>query len=226
LTAPAQVCRNLYRPTGLSLFNNEKVRTMTLREKIIHESLRQFCIKGFLNTSITEIIAAVGSSKGGLYNHFQSKEQLFLSALSEARKIWRDINLAGVDGVRRPIDKIKCILKNYRDCYLPDSKNLPGGCIFVNLAVELNDQQPHLAQEVNEGFARFKQMIQRLLDQEKEAGRLRPGVNTRRVTEMVFSGLLGACVMYTSDKSQENLNHTINALIEHLEMVSNGAMRA
>jgi len=101
---------------------------MTLREKIIHESLRQFCIKGFLNTSITEIIAAVGSSKGGLYNHFQSKEQLFLSALSEARKIWRDINLAGVDGVRRPIDKIKCILKNYRDCYLPDSKNLPGGC--------------------------------------------------------------------------------------------------
>lgn len=193
---------------------------MTLREKMIHESLRQFCLKGYMNTSISDIIAAVGSSKGGLYNHFQSKEQLFLAALSQARKIWRDINLAGIDSVERPVGKIKRILENYRDRYLPDAGNLPGGCVFVNLAVELNDQQPLLAREVNEGFFRFKRMIRRFLDQENVNGQLRPGVDTRQVAEMIFSGLLGACVMYTSDRSRVNLDHTINALIGHLEMVT------
>ena len=193
---------------------------MTLKEKIIHESLRQFSTKGFMSTSINDILEAVGTSKGGLYNHFKSKEDLFFAALSEARKIWRQRNLNGLHQLERPLDKIKKLLENYRDHYLADSENFPGGCIFVNLAVELNDQQPHLAREVNEGFERFKGMITRLLDQEKAAGRLKDGVDTSLVAEMIFSGLVGTCVTYTSDKSREHLDRNIKAIIDYLTMIS------
>jgi TetR/AcrR family transcriptional repressor of nem operon len=193
---------------------------MSLKDRIIHESLRQFSTKGFMSTSISDILEAVGASKGGLYNHFKSKEDLFFAALSEARKIWRQRNLAGLDQLARPLDKLKKLLENYRDHYLADSENFPGGCIFVTLAVELNDQQPHLAKEVNEGFERFKGMIRRLLDQEKEAGRLRDGMATGVVAEMIFSGILGACVAYTSDKSRENLDRHIKGLIAFLTMIS------
>jgi TetR/AcrR family transcriptional repressor of nem operon len=193
---------------------------MSLKDRIIHESLRQFSTKGFMSTSISDILEAVGASKGGLYNHFKSKEDLFFAALSEARKIWRQRNLAGLDQLARPLDKLKKLLENYRDHYLADSENFPGGCIFVTLAVELNDQQPHLAKEVNEGFERFKGMIRRLLDQEKEAGHLGDGVDTGMVAEMIFSGILGACVAYTSDKSRENLDRHIKGLIAFLTMIS------
>ena len=193
---------------------------MALKDRIIHESLRQFSTKGYMSTSINDILASVGTSKGGLYNHFKSKEDLFFAALSEARKIWRQRNLAGLDQLARPLDKIKKILANYRDHYLADSENFPGGCVFVALAVELNDQQPHLAKEVNEGFKRFKGLIKRLLDQEQAAGHLRNGIDTGRVAEMIFSGILGACVAYTSDKSRENLDHTIQSLIDFLTLIS------
>jgi AcrR family transcriptional regulator len=193
---------------------------MTLKEKIIHESLRQFSTKGFMSTSINDILEAVGASKGGLYNHFKSKEDLFLATLSEARNIWRQRNLAGLHQLERPLDKIRKLLENYRDHYLADSDNFPGGCIFVNLAVELNDQQPHLAREVNEGFERFKGMIKRLLDQEKAAGRLKDGIDTGLVAEMVFSGIVGTCVTYTSDKSREHLDRNIKAIIDYLTMIS------
>lgn len=193
---------------------------MTLKQRIIHESLRQFSAKGFLSTSITDILDAVKTSKGGLYNHFKNKDQLFFAALSEARKIWREKNLAGVDDISRPADKIIKILENYRDRYLPDSENLPGGCVFVNLAVELNGQRPELAGQVNEGFVRLKNMIKRLLDEEKVLGNVISDVDTGQVTEMIFSGLLGACVMYTSDKSGKNLDLTIGALIDHLSAIS------
>ncbi|HOO37812.1 MAG TPA: TetR/AcrR family transcriptional regulator [Deltaproteobacteria bacterium] len=194
---------------------------MTLKERIIYESLRQFSAKGFLSTSITDILDAAGTSKGGFYNHFKSKDHLFLATLSEARKIWREKNLAGVDEIGHPLDKIKKLLQNYRDRYLPDSENLPGGCIFVNLAIELNDQKPELAREVNEGFVRLKAMMKRLLDEEKATGSIRRDIDTAQVTEMIFSGLLGACVMYTSDKSREHLNLTIGALIGHLDAIKN-----
>lgn len=193
---------------------------MSLKDKIIHEALRQFSTKGFMSTSINDILESVGTSKGGLYNHFKSKEELFFAALSEARKIWRQRNLAGLDQFGRPLDKIKKLLENYRDHYLADSENFPGGCIFVALAVELNDQQPHLAKEVNEGFERFKGMIKRLLDQEMGAGNLRNGMDTSMVAEVIFSGILGACVAYTSDKSRENLDRNIKGLIAFLTMIS------
>jgi len=193
---------------------------VSLKDRIIHEALRQFSSKGFMSTSISDILESAGASKGGLYNHFKSKEDLFLAALSEARKIWRQRNLAGLNHCDRPLGKLKQILENYRDHYLADSENFPGGCVFVALAVELHDQQPHLAREVTEGFNRFKGMIKRLLDQEQAAGNLRNGVDTSMAAEIIFSGLLGACVSYTSDKSKENLDHTIQGLIDFLTMIS------
>jgi TetR/AcrR family transcriptional repressor of nem operon len=193
---------------------------MLLKDRIIQESLRQFSTKGYMSTSISDILEAVGTSKGGLYNHFRSKEELLLAALSAARKIWRERNLAGLDRLDRPLDKIKRLLENYRDHYLADSENFPGGCIFVSLAVELNDQQPHLAREINEGFRRFKAMIQRLLDREAEAGRLQPGIDTEMVADLIFSGILGTCVAYTADKSREHLDHKIKGLIAYLDSIS------
>jgi AcrR family transcriptional regulator len=50
---------------------------MKLKEKIIHESLKLFSLKGFLGTSIHDILEAADTSKGGFYNHFSSKEDLF-----------------------------------------------------------------------------------------------------------------------------------------------------
>jgi TetR/AcrR family transcriptional regulator, transcriptional repressor for nem operon len=190
--------------------------TIPLKERIIEESLRLFSVKGYMSTSTTDIIQAAQTSKGGFYNHFKSKEQLFYATLSSARKIWREKNLHGLEGGTRPLEKIRMILENYRDRYLSDSHNFPGGCIFVNLAIELSDQAPALADEVNEGFVRLKRMIRRLFDEEKSGGGIPSSTDTKGVTNLVFSGLLGACVMYTSDKSKKNLNATISSLISYV----------
>jgi TetR/AcrR family acrAB operon transcriptional repressor len=53
---------------------------VSLKDRIIHEALRQFSSKGFMSTSISDILESAGASKGGLYNHFKSKEDLFLAA--------------------------------------------------------------------------------------------------------------------------------------------------
>ena len=118
---------------------------MNLKEKIIHESLKLFSLKGFLSTSIHDIIMAANTSKGGFYNHFKSKEDLFFQVLEEARRIWREKNLKGLADIENPIEKIKKFLENFRDLYLIDSEKFPGGCIFVTFSVELNDQRPHLS---------------------------------------------------------------------------------
>lgn len=189
---------------------------MTLKEKIIRAALGLFSTKGFMTTSISDVMAEAGASKGGLYNHFKSKDQLFYAALTEAQKIWREKNLHGLDALTDPVAKVTRLLDNYRHRYL-SAKDLPGGCIFVNLAVELNDQRPDLAAEVNQGFSGLKAMVKRLLDSAREEGLIRDDVATSAVTDLLISGLLGACVHYTSDKSQVNLDATVDTLVAYLD---------
>lgn len=192
---------------------------MGLKERIVDESLKLFSVKGYINTSTSEIIAAAGTSKGGFYNHFKSKEELFTTALSRARKIWREKNLAGLDSLDHPVDRIQKLLENYRDRYLADAHAFPGGCVFVTFAVELAGQSPKLAEEVNEGFVRLRGMIRRALDEGKTAGQVDPAADTERITEMVFSGLMGTCVMFNLNHSRRQLNASIESLIQTLREV-------
>jgi AcrR family transcriptional regulator len=190
---------------------------MSLKENIIHESLRLFSLKGFLGTSLQDILSEAGTSKGGFYNHFQSKEDLFYYVLCEARRIWRNKNLAGLEEIDDPVGKITKLLQNFKDQYLKDSENFPGGCVFITLSVELNDQRPHLSQEITKGFVGLKNMIHRLLEQGKETGRLNNNIDSNAVTEILFAGMLGASVIFGIDKSAESLDQSINALISYVE---------
>jgi len=193
---------------------------MSLKDNIIFESLKLFSLKGFLSTSIHDIMDAAHTSKGGFYNHFKSKEDLFFKVLEEARKIWRENNLDGLDRITDPLEKVKRIIVNYRDRYLKDTAKLPGGCIFVTLSVELDDQRPHLSKELNKGFIGLKAMLKRYLDEAKRIGHLRNDCDVRAITELIFSVILGTTVMYGIEKHPATSDLAINSLLDYLDELS------
>jgi AcrR family transcriptional regulator len=192
---------------------------MNLKEKIIHESLKLFSLKGFRSTSIQDILEAAHTSKGGFYNHFSSKEDLFYAVLDEARKIWRERNLIGLAQTESSLKKVTLLLQNYKDRYLKDADNFPGGCVFITLAVELSDQIPHLSKEIEKGFIGLKNLYKRFLDEGKESGELNRNVNTDAITEMIFNSMLGASVVFNANKSQTGLDKAVNSLIDYLEQL-------
>ena len=192
---------------------------MSLREDIIYESMKLFSLKGYVNTGVNEIIGSVNSSKGGFYNHFASKEELFYEVLARAQKMWRSRVLHGLNELESPLEKVIKILENYRDRYLKDGENFPGGCIFITFSVELDDQNPELMQEVNKGFVGLKNMLKRFLEEAKKIGELNQNVNTNRVTEMIFSGMIGSSVLFGVEKSTVVLDRSINALVDYLNDV-------
>ena len=194
---------------------------MNLKDTIVHESLRLFSLNGFLSTSIQDILSAANTSKGGFYNHFSSKEDLFFQVLDEARKIWRQKNLFGIDEISEPIDKIIKLLENYKNRYLLDAEDFPGGCIFIMFAVELGDSRPHLSREVQKGFTGLKAMLRRLLENGQSSATVYNGINTDKITEIIFNGMLGASVTYSVDKSYEALDKSINSLIDYLDQLKN-----
>lgn len=190
---------------------------MALKENIIHEALRLYSLKGFMGTTVDDILKATNASKGGFYNHFKSKEDLFHHVLKEARKIWRERNLTGINEDGSPIGNIKLFIENFRDFYLRDSENFPGGCIFITLLAELKDQNPQLAEEINKGFTGMKGMIRRLLDQAEKSGELKKDVDIDAMVELIFHGMLGAALTYNSGVPDEKSDRPINSVIDYIK---------
>jgi len=190
---------------------------MTLREKIVYTAMKLFSVKGYESTSLTDILDAAGTSKGGFYNHFKSKDELFYEVLKEARKIWRECCFHGLDKIEDPVEKLKAFLLNYKDRYLKNSDSFPGGCIFITFSVGLNGKRPDLTSDITEKFNKLRQMIKSFLDKAKEAGKIGADIDTAGASEIIFSTMLGSSVLHRADKSENNLDHTIGTLIDFID---------
>jgi AcrR family transcriptional regulator len=60
-----------------------RVKTEEKRQEIVAIAIEVFRQRGYASTSISEISSRLGGSKSTLYNYFESKEELFVSAMKE-----------------------------------------------------------------------------------------------------------------------------------------------
>ncbi|MCM2996662.1 TetR/AcrR family transcriptional regulator [Paenibacillus cellulositrophicus] len=68
--------------------NQKQLQSEQTKRKIADAARALFVQKGYKATSIEDIVAATGSSKGNIYYHFKSKEGLFLHLLEEWDREW------------------------------------------------------------------------------------------------------------------------------------------
>lgn len=79
----------MYKERGLSAVKKKTRRADTPTKKRIAETAKTlFSQKGYLGTSIEDIVSASDSSKGNLYHHFKNKEGLFLYLINEQVDQW------------------------------------------------------------------------------------------------------------------------------------------
>ena len=75
------------------------------RRRIVEQALQLFSVKGYYNTSISDIQEATGLTKGGLYGHFASKEDIWYAVYDEAVEIWKGIVFKGIRSHHDPLEQ-------------------------------------------------------------------------------------------------------------------------
>src|SRR5271157_3525822 len=61
--------------------------TIDPRQEILRTAARLFQQRGYDATSMNDVAAALKFSKGGLYHHFQSKDEILYDIMSHAMEI-------------------------------------------------------------------------------------------------------------------------------------------
>lgn len=79
----------------------------TTRQTILKAALECFAKNGYVNTSMNDIVKYSGISKGGIYWHFKSKEEMFVEMIEEEYENWLNIVSSSLSSLSDPIEKIR-----------------------------------------------------------------------------------------------------------------------
>ncbi len=188
------------------------------REQIVGEALQIFSVKGYYNTSINDVLAATGLTKGGLYGHFASKEELWGAAYEKAVSIWRRVVFEGVRGVADPVDRVGKVVENdlFRYC---GGEVFAGGCFFFNMLVELSGQSEEMSGRVRSGFVAFARLLASWLKEAQRKGLLREGVRCHEAADFIVTAINGATVLYTSSRDRRILASTARQIRAYLSQM-------
>jgi AcrR family transcriptional regulator len=160
------------------------------RERIVARAAQVFSERGFFGSSMTDLLAATGLQKGGLYNHFASKEQLALASFDYAVSLVERRYTAALAGRTGAVDRLLAVVDVIRS--LVDDPALPGGCPILNTAIEADDTMPALRGRACEAMTGWQRLIGATVKAGVNAGELKDGTDPREVATVLTATLEGA----------------------------------
>ena len=181
------------------------------RRNIIEKSLQLFSVKGYYNTSVSDILEATDLTKGGLYGHFASKEDIWYAVYDEAVRIWKGIVFKGIRNNTDPLKRIEKFIENDLRNYL-GTDVFDGGCFFLNMLVELSGQSASMSKQILRGFVRLSGLLRSWLEEADQKGMLQENLDLKEVANFIIISLNGAAALYISSRDKSILDQTVHQL--------------
>ncbi len=115
-----------------------------VRRRIVEQARILFNRDGFAAVSIDQLMAGVGLTRGGFYNHFSNKEELYAEAvasfLNGRGKAWREE--AGVDVENGGPETVRAMIDSYLS---PEHlKDVDGQCPLIALPSDVARGAPEV----------------------------------------------------------------------------------
>jgi AcrR family transcriptional regulator len=115
------------------------------RRLILDTAVRLATIEGLDGLSIGTLARSTGLSKSGVYAHFDSKEELQLATIDNARVLFIDVVIVPALQ-QRGLARLRGLGESFLT-YV-ENRTLPGGCFFAAAAAELGGRPGPLRERV------------------------------------------------------------------------------
>lgn len=190
------------------------IKAEVTREKILEAAAEEIYRVGYQSASLCEMLKRLGISKGALYHHFASKQELGYAVLDDvlaprAVAAW-DSALCAED----PIEAI-CRLLDEEEQFLAGQR-LACGCPINNLAQEMSPLDEGFRQRIERVYRRWHRAVQNALAGAQQRGLLRPDVDANEVAYFVIASLQGAVGLAKNSQDCGIFRASINGLKKYL----------
>jgi TetR/AcrR family transcriptional repressor of nem operon len=184
------------------------------RQDIIRKAAPIFNRKGYSGGTLSDLMRATGLEKGGIYRHFESKEELAGDAFDHAWKVAMDARFEGTEEIPNTVDRLKQIVRNFRD---RRAGLVPGGCPLLNTAIDSDDGNPQLRAKARQALSSLLDRLQSIAEEGQRRGEVRADVDSAKLATLIASTLEGSIMVSRLQKKDEPRDLAVRHLEEYLE---------
>ncbi|TDL75696.1 TetR/AcrR family transcriptional regulator [Rhodococcus qingshengii] len=174
---------------------------------IIEQSSSLFNTKGYKSTSISKIMEVTGLKKGGIYRHFDSKDELAKAAFSYYLIILKENYLQAIKSKETAKEQFQAFTSIFMTLYNNDI--LVGGCPLMNAAIEADDSEILIEDSIKEGFDSLIKMIKDLIGFGQVQNEIKMNVDSEQMAVFIISSLEGALALSRLYKDKRYLDMAI-----------------
>src|SRR6185295_14341838 len=156
-----------------------------------------------------------GLQKGGIYRHFESKEQLAVEAFDYAVGLMGRRFAEALEGKTHAVDRLSAVIAVFEA--LPTDPPVPGGCPMMNASIENDDGNPVLRERARAAMDGLRGLIVRTTNRGLERGEVRPGVDPDALATVMISTLEGAVMMSKLYDDEAHVARAAAHLRQHLD---------
>jgi TetR/AcrR family transcriptional repressor of nem operon len=170
--------------------------------------------KGFAGTSIADIMAASGLGKGGVYNHFASKDEAALAAFDYSMTQIRDRLDGALEGKESAADRLRAMSDVFAN------PPVAGGCPILNTAVDCDDTHPALRDKAREAMDRWHTLVKGTVRKGIARGEFRPDIDADSFATLFVALLEGGIVLSRLHESSVHIDRVIAHLEREIQRMS------
>lgn len=159
------------------------------RQAIVDKATSVASQAGLEGLTIGKLADELALSKSGLFAHFGSKESLQLAVLESAAERFVEIVVKPALRAPRGEPRLRALFTHWSEW--PKKSRLPGGCVFIAAAVELDDR-PGPARDCLVGQQRdFLDLIARTVRGAIAEGQFRKELDVEQFAHDFYAVMLG-----------------------------------
>lgn len=160
---------------------------------ILERSAPLFNQQGYSGVSLSDIMRVTRLEKGGIYNHFASKEEIALASFDYGWELVQQHTRHVLADKKHAIDRLRAFAATFLD--LADGSPLPGGCPIMNAAIDADDTFPALRERARQAMDVWQASLQRIIKRGIEHQEIRPETDIEAFTTLFISTLEGAIML-------------------------------
>ncbi|MBK1878176.1 TetR/AcrR family transcriptional regulator [Pelagicoccus mobilis] len=190
------------------------------RQRILSTALELFHSCSFKGTSVNQIVAEAGITKGALFHHFKGKNELGYAIVDELlaeeiKALW----VTPLEGTTDPVTSIREILERMGEEVRRDPEALRRGCPVNNLSQEMSAVDEIFREKLKAVYALWLSALEEAFRAGLAAGTVKEGIDpfgTATVIVALFEGAAGLVKVHREEEFINTLGEALHSMLEGL----------
>ena len=183
-------------------------------QEALTAAMHYFWEHGYDNTSLDNLLLAMGIKKSSFYATFKSKEVLF----SRCIDLYREHSLDFLETLKKEVGPKQTLLAlTQHTLHELEEYGKVKGCLLINSGQECYNKYPQLSQQVSIEFNTFNQVFTKLVTEAQTLGEIQSKKSASVIAGRYMNTLNGLVVTIQAGATKTLVDNIVESLEEILE---------